>query len=511
MPFDETIAEFERRRRKALGMGGPDRLERRRTEGNLNARERLDLLLDPGSFTESGLFAASIRPEMRARTPADGKIAGFGRIAGRWVAVVSNDFTVLGASSSAVNMKKIRHVKEVANRRGLPFVFLGESSGARMPDRMGAAGRAMLGQDPTEYQRFRQTPWASALLGRCYGSSTWYACMSDFVAMRKGATMAVASPRVTELAINQPVDEEELGGWKLHAETTGLVDVAVDSDAEAIAALRRFLSYLPSHQNEPPPPAEVPPGSDGGCAAILDLVPEERSRVYDVRKVAAAIVDRGSLFELKGRFGRSAVTALARLGGSSIGIVANNPLYKGGAIDVDACRKITSFLVLCDSFNLPVVILVDQPGFLIGLDGERRGAPGRIINWMNALSLVTMPKISVILRKSYGQAYLNMGGGRNSDEVACWPSADLGFMDPAVGVNVLYGVREEDDPERYRELVAELSRDTSAWALAELYEAQAVIDPRDTRAWLAAALDIHRARLSGGIGRHLLSNWPTSY
>ncbi len=369
----------------------------------------------------------------------------------------------------------------------------------------------MLGQDPAEYQRFRQTPWASALLGRCYGSSTWYACMSDFVVMRKGATMAVASPRVTELAINQPVDEEELGGWKLHAETTGLVDLAVDTDAQALDAVQRFLSYLPSHQNEPPPAAPVPPGSNEASARILDLVPEARSRVYDMRKVAAAIVDQGSLFELKGRFGRSAVTALARLDGRSIGIVANNPLYKGGAIDVDACRKITSFLVLCDAFNLPVVILVDQPGFLIGLEGEKRGAPGRIINWMNALSLVTMPKVSVILRKSYGQAYLNMGGGRNSDEVACWPSADLGFMDPAVGVNVLYGVREEDDPERYRELLAELTRDTSAWALAELYEAQAVIDPRDTRAWLAAALEIHRSRLSGGIGRHLLSNWPTSY
>jgi acetyl-CoA carboxylase carboxyltransferase component len=511
MPFEDTIAEYERRRQKALGMGGPDKLARRKEEGNLNARERLGLLLDPGSFTESGLFAASIRPEMRERTPADGKIAGFGHIAGRGVAVVSNDFTVLGASSSVVNMKKIRHVKEVANARGLPLILLGESSGARMPDRMGAAGRAILGQDPSEYQRFRQTPWASALLGRCYGSSTWYACMSDFVVMRKGATMAVASPRVTELAINQPVDEQELGGWKLHAETTGLVDLAVDTDAEALAAVRRFLSYLPSHQNEPPPVAAVPAGSEEGGARLPDLVPEGRSRVYDMRKVVAAIVDRDSMFELKGRFGRSAVTALARLGGNSIGVIANNPLYKGGAIDVDACQKITSFLVLCDSFNLPLVILVDQPGFLIGLEGEMRGAPGRIINWMNALSLVTMPKISVILRKSYGQAYLNMGGGRNSDEVACWPSADLGFMDPAVGVNVLYGVREEDDPERYRQLLGELTRDTSAWALAELYEAQAVIDPRDTRAYLKATLDVHRLRLSGGVGRHLMSNWPTKY
>lgn len=511
MAHDDTMAEFERRRQQTLALGGPEKLARRRAEGLLDARQRLDLLLDPGSWTESGMFAAGIRPEVRERTPADGKIAGFGRIAGRAVAVVSNDFTVLGASSSLVNMKKIRHVKEVANARGLPLILLGESSGARLPDRMGAAGRAMLGQDPAEYQRLRQTPWVSALLGACYGSSTWYACMSDFVVMRKGATMAVASPRVTSLAINQPIDPQELGGWKLHAETTGLVDLAVDTDAEAIAAVARFLSYLPSHQAEPPPLAEVPPGSDEACARILELLPESRSRVYDMRKIARAIVDQGSLFELKARYGRSAVTALARLGGRAVGIIANNPLYKGGAIDVDACQKITSLLVLCDSFNLPIVILVDQPGFLIGLEGEMRGAPGKIINWMNALSLVTMPKISVIVRKSYGQAYLNMGGGRNSDEVLCWPTADLGFMDPGVGVNVLYNVRQEDDPERYRALVDALTRDTSAWALAELYEAQAVIDPRDTRAALIELLGVHYARMTGGVGAHRLANWPTKY
>ncbi len=511
MPFEDILAEHERRRDKALGMGGPERLARRRAQGNLNARERLALLLDPGSFSESGLFAAGIRPEVKERTPADGKIAGFGRIDGRMVAVVANDFTVLGASSSVVNMKKIRHVKEAANARGLPLVLLGESSGARMPDRMGAAGRGSFGQDPAEYRRLRQSPYVSAQLGPCYGSSTWYACLSDFVVMRKGATMAVASERVTAMAINQPIDAQELGGWQLQTEVTGLVDLAVDSDAEAIAVVKRFLSYLPSHANEMPPVAPVPPGSDEGGATILDLVPEERSRVYDMRRVIRAIVDRDSLFEVKPRFGRSLVTGFARLDGNSVGIVANNPLYKGGAIDVDACTKVTSFLVLCDSYNLPIVTLVDQPGFLIGLDGERRGAPGKIINWMNALQLVTMPKISVILRKSYGQAYLNMGGGRNSDEVACWPTADLGFMDPTVAMNVLHGIKEADDPERYRTLYGELTRDTSPYALAELYEAQAVIEPRTTRGWLIAALAVHRLRMTGGVGRHLLANWPTSY
>lgn len=511
MAFEDMLTEFERTRANALGMGGPEKLARRREENHLNARERLDLLLDAGSFQESGLFATSHRPEVRDRTPADGKIAGFGKIEGRPVAVMSNDFTVLGASSSVVNGKKLRHMREVASRSGMPLIFLGESTGARMPDRMGAEGRAILGQDPREYQRLRESPWVSALLGPCYGSSTWYACMSDFVVMRKGATMAVASGRVTSVAINQQVDSEELGGWKMHSEVSGLVDAIANTDEEAITIVKRFLGYLPSHRNAEPPVHEVPEGSAGRGARILELLPEDKARVYDVRKVIEAVVDVGSMFELKPRFGRSIVTALARLEGRTVGVLANNPFFKGGAIDVDACNKAIAFLVLCDSFNVPIVFLVDQPGFLIGLEGERRGAPGRIINWMNALSLITVPKISLIMRKSYGQAYLNMGGGRNSDETVCWPTADLGFMAPTVGANVLFGVKEEEEPERYRQLVEELSRDTSAWRLASLYEAQMVIDPRDTRECLAGLLEVHRTRQGTAVGSHLLANWPTSY
>jgi acetyl-CoA carboxylase carboxyltransferase component len=511
MPFEAPLEELRRRREKALGMGGPERLARRRAEGVLNARERLDRLLDPGSFRESGLLATSYRPEAREKTPADGKITGFGTIEGRPVAVVSNDFTVLGASSSVVNGKKIKHIRQVAAESGMPLVLLGESAGARMPDRMGAAGRAILGQDPTEYLRDRRTPWASALLGSSYGSSTWYACLSDFVVMRKGATMAVASGRVTALAIREAVDPEELGGWKLHTATTGLVDAAVDTDEEALEMVKRFLSYLPSHSGEAPPVAQVPAGSDDAIADILEVVPESRAKVYDSREVIRRVLDAGSLFEMKGRFAKSLVTALGRIAGRTVGVIANNPKFKGGSIDVDACAKATSFLVLCDSFNIPIVFLVDQPGFLIGMEGELRGAPGRIMNWMNALSLVSVPRISITLRKNYGQAYLNMGGGRNSDEAACWPSGDFGFMDPATGVNVLHGLRHEDDPERFKRLMDEISQDSAPWALAGLYESKAVIDPRETREYLKQTLAIHSRRPTAGVGAHRLACWPTSY
>ena len=511
MPFEELIKQLQEKTAEALAMGGPDKLAKRKAEGQLNARERIDYLIDPGSFIESGRFARALRPEVKHKTPADGKIAGFARIAGRAVALVSNDFTVLGASSSVVNMKKIKHVKQVACKRGMPLVFLGESSGARMPDRMGAAGRAIIAQDPTEYQRLRESPWVSALLGQCYGSSTWYSAMSDFVVMRKGSIMAIASPNVTSIAINKPIDPEELGGWKLLTGVSGLADLAVDTDQQALDAIKKFLSYLPSHNLEPPPEHPVPSGSDEACRRIFDLLPESRNKVYDVRKIVAAIADRESCFELKERYGKSVATLLARLDGKSVGFIANNPLFKGGALDADACQKVTSFMVLCDSFNVPLVFLVDVPGFLIGVEGEIRGMPGKVINWMNALSLITVPKITVILRKSYGQAYINMAGGRNADEVVCWPTADLGFMDPAVSVNVLYGVKQEDDPERFAQLKAEVERDTAAWGLAELYEAQDVIDPRDTRDYLIRTLEVHRMRMKKGVGEHLLRNWPTSY
>lgn len=511
MPFEELIKQLQEKTAEALAMGGPEKLAQRKAEGHLNARERIDYLIDAGSFIESGRFARSNRPEVKHKTPADGKVAGFARIAGREVGIVSNDFTVLGASSSVINMKKIRHVKQTANKRGLPLIFLGESSGARMPDRMGASGRAIVAQDPTEYQRLRETPWVSALLGACYGSSTWYSAMSDFVVMRKGAIMAIASPNVTSIAINKPIDPEELGGWKLLTGVSGLADMAVDTDEQALDAIKRFLSYLPSHNMAPPPEYPVPEGSDDACRNIFDILPESRTKVYDVRKIIAAIADRDSGFEIKERFGKSIATVLARLAGKTVGFIASNPLFKGGALDADACQKVTSFMVLCDSFNIPLVFLVDVPGFLIGVEGEIRGMPGKVINWMNALSLVTVPKITVIMRKSYGQAYINMGGGRNADEVACWPTADLGFMDPAVSVNVLYGVKREDDPERFDQLKAEVERDTSAWGLAELYEAQNVIDPRDTRDYLIRTLEVHRLRLKNGIGEHRLANWPTSY
>src|SRR5689334_17063588 len=307
-PHAVLAREFDRRRSAALAMGGAERLARRRASNQLDARQRIDKLLDADSFIESGLFGtSSSRLDDRDRTPADGKVAGFGRIDGRDVAVVANDFTVMGASSSSTNGRKIAHMKRVATQRGLPLIFLGESSGARMPDHMGARGMgSLLGNDPTQFVRMRETPWASATLGLSYGSSSWYAVLSDFCVIRKGAVLAVSSSLLASMAIGEQVDPQELGGWRLHAETTGFADVVTETDEEALAAIRTFLSYLPSHANQAPPEHGVPQGSGDGMRDILNLLPAKRSQVYDVRRIIRAIVDRNSFFELKARFGKVA-------------------------------------------------------------------------------------------------------------------------------------------------------------------------------------------------------------
>jgi acetyl-CoA carboxylase carboxyltransferase component len=511
MSYQALLAEYEARRAKALAGGGQEKYAKRTAAGVLNARERIALLLDKDSFIESGLFGSSgVYPTQADETQTDGKIAGFGRIDGRDVAVVVNDFTVKGASTSATNSKKVAHMKRTATERGMPLVVIGESTGARLPDAMGSRGMGqLLGNDITQFRRLRETPMAAAALGPAFGSSTWLMCLSDFAVMHKGATMAVSSPRLVSMALGEKVSAEELGGWRLHAEITGLTDQVVDREEEVFAAIRRYLSYLPSHCNEAPPEATVPAGSGADMDKVFSILPESRTQVYDMKRVIRAVVDRDTLFDLKARFGKSAVTALARLGGKSVGVIANNPLHRGGALDADACRKIVDFIVMCDSFNVPLVLFVDTPGFQIGTEAERAGAPGKIMNFMNAMTLVTVPHLSVIVRKSYGRAYVCMGGGRHSDDIAAWPSAEVSFMSPEFATKIVHGVGVGEPG--FEEAFAQIRQGSDVWGLASVYAAQAVIRPEHTRDYLIRMLDVYKLRMSRGVGQHLMRSWPTSY
>jgi acetyl-CoA carboxylase carboxyltransferase component len=253
----------------------------------------------------------------------------------------------------------------------------------------------------------------------------------------------------------------------------------------------------------------VPAGSGAEMDKVGSILPESRTQVYDMKRVVRAVVDKDSMFDLKPRFGKSAVTALARLGGKSVGVIANNPLHRGGALDADACRKIVDFIVMCDSFNVPLVIFVDTPGFQIGTEAERAGAPGKIMNFMNAMTLVTVPHLSVIVRKSYGRAYVCMGGGRHSDDIAAWPGAEVSFMSPEFATKIVHGVGVGEPG--FDEAFANIRQGSDVWGLASVYAAQAVIRPEHTRDYLIRMLDVYKLRMTRGVGQHLMRNWPTSY
>jgi acetyl-CoA carboxylase carboxyltransferase component len=511
MAHEKLLAELDRRRERAYRMGGAEKLAKRRARGQLNAQERLDALVDPGSFIEVGLLGASgVFKEDEAKTPRDGKITGFAKIDGRDVALVVNDFTVAGASTSATNSKKMGHVRRAATEKGMPFVHIGESTGARLPDAMGSRGMGLLlGNDTTQFRRARETPWAAAALDTAFGSSAWMCCCSDFAVMRKGSIMAVSSPRLVSRAIGEKVDPEDLGGWRIHAEYTGLIDRFVDTDQEAMAEIRRFLSYMPAHNMELPPVAPLAADAAQDQNAILDVLPEKRTQDYDVRKIIEIIVDRGSVFELKPRFGRPAVTALARLHGRTVGVMANNPAAGGGALSADACRKLIDFQVMCDSFNVPLIRMIDTPGFVIGKDAERRAAPGWIMNMMNAASFVTVPCITIIVRKAYGRAYVAMGGGRHNDELIAWPTAEVSFMDPSFATFIVHGLSPGEDG--YEEALIEIQKNDEVWDMATVFSLQNIVKPQETRDYLIRMFDVYRNRRGGGIGKHQLSNWPTSY
>ncbi len=514
MSWDDRMKDFEARRERARAMGGPERLARRRADGRLNARERVERLTDPGSFLELGTLNVSDVPGDEDKTPADSKVAGLATIDGRPVAVASNDFTVMAATSSRVASRKEAELKSLATRRGFPIIYLAEAGGARMPDIMGSAGIASFGNSTYYGTRRRQVPMVSAVLGQAYGLPTWNACLSDIVVMWTGASMAVSGPRVLELATGEQVSAEELGGVKVHAEETGFADLVGDSDEQCLDLVRRVLSYLPSHGGQAPPRLAVPEGAGAEMAAIADLVPESRSRAYDMARVIKRLADGGEMLELKPRFGRALITALARIGGRVVGVVANQPSYKAGACDADGCDKAVSFLTLCDSFNIPLLFLHDIPGFFIGREAERKRVAGKIINWMEALGQVTVPRISIVIRKTYGQAYFNMGGGDYSDLLLAWPTADMSFMDPDTGVNVVHGallasLEPAERAARRKELLQQWEWDTLPYGAAARHLVHEVIHPADTRDVIARFLEAWEGR--GAIGQHHLANWPTKF
>jgi len=339
------------------------------------------------------------------------------------------------------------------------------------------------------------------------------AARSDFVVMVKGCCMAVSGPRVLEIAMGEEITPDELGGWKLHAEVTGQVDAFAEDDEHCLCIVREFLSHMPSHCDEEAPcvPSEDPP--DRKVDAVMDILPDDRNRAYDMYKIIAAIVDDNKYFSIKPYYDQSLITCLARMSGRTVGIIANQPMFFAGAGGPGSCEKAASFIVLCDSFNIPLIFLHDTPGFFVGLEAEKRKMPGRIMVWMEALALSTVPKISIVVRKSYGMAYSNMAGTNcGSDFLVAWPTADISFMSPQAGVNVVYRpvIEAAENPQAERErLLKQWEHESAPWKAAAKHLLDDVIEPRDTREFINKSLDMLHGSGRGFMSKKYLQAWPT--
>ena len=510
-----SLDELRRRKANALALGGAAKVDRIKARGALTARERITALLDAGTFLETGMLNHSDVPGMEDKTPADGKICGFGAIDGRTVAITADDPTVLAGSGGRVGSAKAMRVHQQAIDKGYPIVNLGEAGGARIPDIQGSDGLSSMTMKAEAGRRMRRVPMVATIMGECFGAPSWMAALSDFVVQVKGSCMAVSGPRVLEMATGERVGNEELGGWKLHAEVTGQVDRVAEDEADCFRIVREFLAYLPSNANALPPRADDRDAhADSRQAVLVDMVPLESQRGYDMTRVIQTIVDHERIFSIKPDFDRSVITCLARLDGYPVGIIANQPSKLSGAMGPEGCDKCVAFLCLCDSFHIPIIMLHDTPGFRVGKDAEAKRMPSKIINFIQALSMVTVPKISLVIRKSYGMAYSNMGGhGMGSDFEFAWPGADISFMAPEVAANVVYQrkIEESANPEEtWRAAVEEMRSGSAPWRAAGLGYLDEVIEPGTTRSVLIRALELARGSKAGR-GERMLANWPMNF
>jgi len=497
-------------------LGGADKVARIHAAGRLTIRERIDRLLDPGSFMEIGTFARSARAEDRDDTPGDGKVGGLGRIDGRPVAVAGDDITVKRASSSLVGGRRLHRIFDTAHKDGHPIVYFGETGGGRIPDTLGSEGFVEVAPDLASGRRNRAAPMVSIICGESFGGSSFQSAFSDLVIQVRGSCLAVTSPRVIEVATGERIGLEELGGVDVHGQLTGQIDLIAETEDEAIAQVRTLLGYLP--QNCWEEPARLAwDGNVGRDERLYDIVPTRRTRAYDVRHVLRHLSDDREVLELKAGYGRSLVTAFGRIAGRSVGFVASQPMQYAGALSPEACDKATAFLCLCDAYNLPLVFLMDTPGFMVGRQVEHNNLLARAIRFLEALSLCEVPRLTIVMRKAFGLAYFSLGGSSmGSHALAAWPAAEISFMDPQVGVNVVHGGRLQDlDPAEveaeHARLVEAWTRDTGPQGAAGVMAVDEIIDPADSRAWLAGHLDRLRVPVPAWGTHKPLAYWPTCY
>jgi len=498
------VTERSRQLRGKALAGGTRYLPKLREQNKLTVRERLDLLLDAGSFVEDGLFANVLAEDL----PADGVVTGLGTIGGRPVAIMANDPTVKAGSWGARTVEKIIRVQETAARLRVPLFYLVDSAGARITDQIDMfPGRRHAGRIfYNEVRLSGQVPQICLLFGPSAAGGAYIPAFCDVVIMVEGnASMYLGSPRMVEVVVGEKVSLEELGGARMHCTISGCGDFLVADDAAAIETARAYFSYLPGSWMEKP--AASPPRDSPGGKSIAELIPEEPQRGYDMRKVIEALVDEGSWFEVKKLFAKELLTGFARLDGEVVGILANQPMQKGGVLFVDSADKAARFIWICDAFNVPLLFLADVPGFMIGTDVERQGIIRHGAKMISAVAEATVPKISVIVRKAYGAGLYAMAGpAYDPDCTIALPSAQIAVMGPAPAVNAVFfnklaDLPEDQRAERRRELEAEYLEDVDLYKLAANLVVDAVVEPEELRAELIRRFAMYASRTEPRVER----------
>ena len=493
MSMRKKVEELERRRAQARKMGGEARLSRQKERGKLDARARLELLLDPGTFREIGLLATHLG-KLDSPTPADGVVCGTGFIESRPVCVASYDFTVLGGSIGPVGERKVGRLRELALRERIPMIWLVDSAGARLSADPEEAAWITSFAD-TGYL-FREqvvmsgvVPLVAAMVGPGAAGTAYIPGLADFVPMVRGtSSLAIGGPYLVKSIVGEDVTEEALGGSKVHTEVSGVGDLESADDAGCLAAVREYLSYFPSRAGEKPPRRTSSDPADRREEALLEIVPENPRQAYDVHKVITAIADGGRLFEIKPRWARNIVTGFARIDGWPVGVVANNPMQGGGVLDVNAADKAARFVNLCDAFEIPLVFLQDVPGFMVGSKVEQQGIIRHGAKMLYAVASATVPKLTVVLRKAYGAGYYVMNGrAYEPDLLVAWPGAEISVMG-AEGMVAIAANKETDEVKK--QLAEAIRPHIDIQRTAALGYVDDVIDPRETRPLLAHYLRI---------------------
>lgn len=486
----------EHKSRSRLG-GGQERIDAQHKKGRLTARERIDLLLDKGSFRELDAFIQHRTHDFNLGSQkfmSDSVITGWGTIEGRLVYVFSQDFTVFGGSLGEVHAEKICKIMDMAMKNGAPVIGLNDSGGARIQE-----GVVALGGYADIFLRNTLAsgviPQISAIMGPCAGGAVYSPALTDFIFMTRNTSyMFVTGPDVVKTVTHEEVSFEELGGASVHSEKSGVCHVAADSEADTLYLIRKLLMYLPQNNMEDPP---FMPGDDPlRMEERLDtIIPDDPNKPYDIKEGIRMIVDAGQFFEIHENYAANIVVGFARLGGHSVGIVANQPAVLAGVLDIDASEKGARFVRFCDSFNIPIITFEDVPGFLPGTNQEHHGIIRSGAKLLYAYCEATVPKLTVITRKAYGGAYCVMSSKHiRSDLNLAWPSAEIAVMGPDGAVNIIFRKeleKAEDPVQKKAELVAEYRQKfASPYVAAERGYIDDVIEPKETRPRLINALEM---------------------